>query len=198
MLPPLTEREICLYDRHYSLLQEWNERTNLVSRASIQDAFSIHYVDSLWVSQTVRKYLSETLDLFDIGSGAGFPGIIAAIHLDNVNCHLFERSQKKLAFLSHSVVNLDLKNVSIQGEFLKKPKQRGVFTARAVAPREEIIKLVSTVASKGSFFLSQVGVQGEQANPLRAGKLPIQWIETVDYELPQNRGPRRIHVYCFT
>src|SRR3989344_969726 len=94
-----TEAEREKYQLHFKLLLEWNERMALVSRKSIERSFQQHYADSIWTSNFARSYCDGRL-VYDLGSGAGFPGIIFAIRYPELRVTLFERSKKKQLFLT--------------------------------------------------------------------------------------------------
>lgn len=130
----------CL-DLHHQLLAKWNQRINLVSRASLPDAWHRHFVDSaqLWRHRppTARRWL-------DLGSGAGFPGlVIAAIAADeapDLHVTLVESDQRKAAFL-HTVIaaaGLPATVIAARIEALA-PQDADVLSARALAPLETLL-----------------------------------------------------------
>lgn len=80
---------------YHALLLKWQARVNLVGPDTIPDAWSRHFLDSL---QLLRHLPSLDIDLMDIGTGAGFPGMVLAI-AGVKNVHLVESDQKKMTFL---------------------------------------------------------------------------------------------------
>ena len=82
--------------RHYSELLRWSRRLNLVSRADLESVVERHYADSLSGLALVPSGLERALD---IGSGAGFPGLVLAAALPDVTFFVVEARQRKWAFL---------------------------------------------------------------------------------------------------
>ncbi len=87
------------------LLLDWNRRVNLVSRK--ETAPWIHLQDSLWFASR----LPQAQKLVDIGTGAGFPGLVTALARPDLKVTLVEPQQKKQAFLEAAVAALGLPNV---------------------------------------------------------------------------------------
>ncbi len=93
-----------------NMLIEWNEKMNLTS---ITDEYQIivkHFIDSL----ECTKYIKENDNIIDIGTGAGFPGIVIAIWFEGkVNITLLDSTNKRLIFIDEVIKALDLKNINI-------------------------------------------------------------------------------------
>ena len=121
------------------LLKEWSTKMNLVAPSTLSDIQNRHIKDSAQLA----KYIPKNVKIIDLGSGAGFPGVVLAILGWNVTC--IESIKKKTLFLSELKNKLDLPNLTIINDrienFLsKKPVNAGdfVFTARAFAPLVKI------------------------------------------------------------
>ena len=117
------------------LLKEWSTKMNLVAPSTLTDIQNRHIKDSAQLA----KYIPKDVKIIDLGSGAGFPGVVLAILGWNVTC--IESIGKKTKFLSELKQKLDLKNLTIVNDrienFLSKtPVKTGnfIFTARAFAP----------------------------------------------------------------
>ena len=101
---------------YLGLLQKWNRAINLVSKASLEDPWRRHFLDSaqLWpIIQEVRAGLGQAQDplrLVDLGSGAGFPGLVLAILareiLPESRVILVESDQRKAQFLAQAIREL--------------------------------------------------------------------------------------------
>ena len=118
---------------HVDLLRDWSARHNLVSRRSLDDVWRRHVWDSAQLAAFVPQNATKIVDL---GSGAGFPGLVlAALLRDRVSVTLYEATRKKAEFLEHAAramrLNVDVRNMRIEDES-KQPFD--VVTARAVAP----------------------------------------------------------------
>src|ERR1700735_2435210 len=79
---------------YVNLLKKWQAKINLISNSTILDVWKRHIIDS----GQLMKYLSESENVIDIGSGAGFPGMVLAI-LGIKNMTLVESDSRKAAFL---------------------------------------------------------------------------------------------------
>ena len=94
---------------YHKLLIEKNKKLNLISKNTEKSIFSRHFKDSA----QIYDLLDKKLDIIDIGSGAGFPGIIVKILMDNENLNgniiLIEKSPKKSNFLRDLCIKLNLK-----------------------------------------------------------------------------------------
>ena len=116
------------------ILRVWNMRRNLVSRASLEEVWHRHVLDS---AQLVSLIPQNARTLVDIGSGAGFPGLVLAIMLrDRLAVTLFEATGKKAEFLRSVADRLALTNVEVRAERVEDAPRRkvDVVTARACAP----------------------------------------------------------------
>ncbi len=102
---PLLENRL---QAHLALLLDWNTRVNLISRK--ERAPWIHLQDSLWFASRVPRGQS----LVDIGTGAGFPGLVTALARPDLRVTLVEPQQKKQAFLEAAVAALGLGNVTLR------------------------------------------------------------------------------------
>jgi len=126
--------------KYENLLKEWSTKMNLVAPSTLTDVQNRHIKDSAQLA----KYLPTDANIIDLGSGAGFPGVVLAIMGWNVTC--IESIGKKTNFLLALKNELDLPNLTIINDrienFLSKtPVKAGnfVFTARAFAPLIKIL-----------------------------------------------------------
>ncbi len=144
-----TEEKFIKYEK---LLKEWSEKMNLVAPSTLSDIQTRHIHDSAQLA----KYLPHDINIIDLGSGAGFPGVVLAVLGWNVTC--IESIGKKTRFLAALKQELDLPNLTIINDRIenylsKTPVKTGdfVFTARAFAP---LIKILDyTHKTKCQLFL---------------------------------------------
>jgi 16S rRNA (guanine527-N7)-methyltransferase len=123
-------------------LREWNERLNLVSDASMADVWRRHIWDS---AQLIPMIPRGTKTIVDLGSGAGFPGLVLAILLADrpgITVHLVESIQKKCRFLEAVIAatGAPAQVHNMRAEDLKGLKA-DVVTARALAPLNPLFRL---------------------------------------------------------
>lgn len=150
------------------LLEDWNARHNLVSESSLPDLWQRHILDS---AQLVPLIPDGAKTLADLGSGAGFPGLVLAVLLaGRVNVSLFEATKKKCEFLQAVATRLAL-DVAIRNERMEaaKPEAFDVVTARACAPLTKLLGYAQYFAGKSTVCLFLKG-QSVDAELTEAGK----------------------------
>jgi len=124
--------------RYADLLRDWNARHNLVSPKSLEDLWRRHFWDSAQLAPLVPEQAGT---LADLGSGAGFPGLVLAELLRNrVRVTLHEATAKKCTFLSAAAEAMDLP-VTVENRRMEDlpAKPFDVITARACAPLPKLL-----------------------------------------------------------
>jgi 16S rRNA (guanine527-N7)-methyltransferase len=126
--------------RYVDLLREWNARVNLVSRLSLDDAWRRHVLDS---AQLFPLIPGKARNVVDLGSGAGFPGLVLAI-LGAPEVHLVESDVRKCAFLREAA-RVTETAVAIHACRIEAmaPLPADVITARALAPLADLLDLAA-------------------------------------------------------
>ena len=149
-----------------SLLVEYNSHTNLVSNADPEILANDHILDSLALVPEVHEVLeneSVPPKLIDIGTGAGFPGLILAIVLEDVEFTLVDSVAKKTRFVADCAEELSLNNVEVitgraeeLGHDAAFREQYGAATARALGASSTIMELaMPLLAVGGALFLQK-------------------------------------------
>ena len=134
------------------LLKDWNARHNLVSAASLDDLWRRHFWDSAQLAPLIPAGATR---LADLGSGAGFPGLVLAVLLQgNVAVSLFEATAKKCAFLRAAADRMGVP-VVIENTRMESWRRRefDVVTARACAPLPKLLGYAHNFAAKGAVCL---------------------------------------------
>ena len=170
MLQPLTEsafaektnvsRETLRRFRSYAdLLVNWQASINLVSENTLKDLWRRHIWDSVQLARFIPK---SPCVITDLGSGAGFPGLLLSIFLDT-EVNLVDSSGKKIAFLREAARVTDANVVLHQGriENLLLPKS-DLVTARALAPLDKLLDLAAPVLSPSGRCLFLKGARAEE------------------------------------
>ena len=124
---------------YFNLLKEWNSRMDLTAVTDDEEMLDKHFIDSLTVLKT--GILSETGKMIDVGTGAGFPGMVLAMACPKLSVTLLDAQQKRLAFLEHVARETDTRNTGMiharAEDGARKPEMREQFdfaVARALAP----------------------------------------------------------------
>ena len=125
-------------DIYANLLLRWNRRINLVGRHTEASLWERHFADSLQLAPLLPPGTSTGVDL---GSGAGFPGLVLAI-ASGVHFHLIEADQRKAAFLREVAAAVSA-NVVVHASRAEDAEIGivDVVTARAVAPLKQLLRL---------------------------------------------------------
>lgn len=126
-------------DTYAALLEKWNPRINLVSRATLRDLWHRHFLDSAQLADLIP---SGPTIWADIGSGGGFPGLIVALIRPDTEMTLVESDQRKAAFLNTVIraTNAPAKVISRRIEDAA-PLNADVISARALAPLKDLLSL---------------------------------------------------------
>ncbi len=151
-------------EEYIKLIQKWNSRINLVSRNSTFDSLVLHTLDCL---DLLYKFNHKPKNLFDVGSGAGFPGMVMAI-AGMENMCLIEPDLKKATFLEFVKRNL-LINVEIRNIRVEKIENMIVDTivSRAVTSTSKLIGLCDKIIdAKTKVLLMKSNTQLEELNEL--------------------------------
>ena len=106
--------------KYFNELQNFNKVLNLVSSKTLVHADAVHFSDSILACQLVYDKLNKNKDLYDIGSGNGFPGLIYAVLYPEQSIVLVDSDQRKCEFLRHVMARLGLRRVSIKNTCLKR------------------------------------------------------------------------------
>jgi len=155
------------------LLVKWNPRINLVSPDSIPNLWSRHIADS---AQLLRFIPQNTPNLLDVGSGAGFPGLVLAI-MGATGVHLVESDQRKCAFLREAA-RVSGVPVTVHAERIEKvpPFEAAVVTARALAPLAKLLDWTAPFRADSTIclFLKGLAVEGELTEACKQWTMGIE------------------------
>lgn len=128
--------------KYEELLLKWSKVINLVAPSTLADAKNRHFIDS---TQIIPLIPAEAKTLFDIGSGAGFPGMVIAIECPNISVHMIESDTKKCSFLStisrETNTPVIIHNRRIESVDSLDGVKPDVITARALASLSELLAL---------------------------------------------------------
>src|ERR1700749_1401076 len=121
------------------LYREWNEKINVISRKDMDNFYELHVLHSLSIATQFE--FKKDMEVMDLGSGGGFPGIPLAIFFPETHFHLVDSINKKLNVVRAVMEALDLKNVTVQHTRAEeiKNKKFDVAVSRAVAPLKDLL-----------------------------------------------------------
>lgn len=161
----LTEVQLQQLNQFYELLVEWNKKINLTRITNIDDVYLKHFYDSITICKVINLY--ERSNLCDIGTGAGFPGLVLKIIFPNLNVTLIDSLNKRVNYLNDVISKLSLKNIEaihIRGEdYARKNYEKfDIVTARAVANLKELSEIcLPLVKVNHSFIAMKANIDDE-------------------------------------
>lgn len=185
---------------YFNLLVQWNEKFNLTTIIQEKDVYLKHFYDSICIVKT-NLIKNENIKLCDLGTGAGFPGIVIKIFFNEINVVLIESSTKKCEFLNTVIKTLNLKDIKIvndRAEIYGKTNKEifDIVTCRAVSDLRIILELSIPLLKVGGYFLPlKSNIEEELKKSESTLKLLDSTLErVVSYELPVENSKRNIPV----
>lgn len=162
---PLTDGQLGQLDQYARLLVEWNEKINLTAITDRQEIAVKHFLDSLSLLHFVPP--EQNAVVLDVGSGAGFPGMVLRIARPDLRLTCMDGTQKRIHFLSELAAALGLQEVvclhARAEEAGRDPALRETFdyvTARAVANLHALVEYCLPFVKPGGKFVAMKGPDG--------------------------------------
>ena len=195
----LTENQLDKFKKYADFLLEYNKTTNLTAIRNIEGVYLKHFYDSLLVLDDSLVDFSKVNSLIDVGTGAGFPGVVIKIMYPNIKVTLIDSNNKKTTFLKELVNLLELEDVSIVNgraeDFVKTNRQKyDVSIARAVSELRIISELCLPLTKVGGYFIA---LKGNYVDEIKAAsdaiKILNSEIESIkEKQLPIEKSYRSI------
>lgn len=190
-----TEKQQKQLEKFYELLIEWNQKINLTRITSKEEVYLKHFYDSLTLNRVVD--LKNTNNLCDIGTGAGFPGIVLKIIFPNIKITLIDSLQKRVNYLNIVIKELGLEKIEAihtRGEDFK--GNFDVVTSRAVANIEKLVNYTMHLVAKDGIFVAMKGDIANELTPEVEQKLNKKYkiIKIEKFLLPLEESKRSLVV----
>ena len=179
------------------ILTDWNARHNLVAKSTLPDLWSRHFWDSAQLAPLIP---GAAHSLADLGSGAGFPGLVLAALRPDLAVTLHEATTKKCAFLQFAAERMGIP-VTVQNARLEDlpPSRFDVITARALAPLPQLLGYAQNFAGPNSVCLflkgQNVGVELTEAHKywnIKTSQVPSQTDPSAAIVVVRELGPRHV------
>ena len=181
--------------KFYHLLISWNEKINLTRITSENEVYLKHFYDSLTITKVID--LNKVNTLCDVGTGAGFPGIVLKIVYPKLKITLVDALQKRVNYLNEIIKELDLSDIVAihsRGEDLK--EKYDIVTARAVANITKLLNYTMHLVEENGVFIAMKGNITEELTPAVqkaiSKKYSIEKIE--EFYLPYENSQRSLVV----
>lgn len=197
----LTENQYEQFQKYFELLAEWNEKMNLTAITDESGVALKHFADSLSLLNFVD--IPQNSTLADVGTGAGFPGVVLKIARPDIKLTLIDSLNKRLVFLNEVCAQLGIEAELIHSraeDGARDEKLRENFdfaVSRAVARMNVLSEYCLPYVKVGGAFCAMKGAQAneefkESLNAINTlgGKLEKKYF----FELPENGGERAIAV----
>ena len=191
----VTEEKLTELNKFYKLLVDWNRKINLTRIIEEQDVYLKHFYDSLTITKVVD--LNEEKTLCDVGTGAGFPGIVLKIFYLNLKVTLIDSLEKRIKYLNEVIKELNLQNIEAihsrgedyQGSF-------DIVTSRAVANIEKLLTYTMHLVKKNGLFIAMKGNIDKEITPEIEKKISKKYqIVTINkFCLPKENSNRSLVV----
>ena len=189
----LNEKQINDLHLYHEVLLKWSRQINLISKGDISFLIERHYIPSIYnLKYLINNKIENENTILDIGTGAGFPGIVLSIYFYNNVC-LLDSSRKKSLFLKNAISKISGNQTvfcsRVEEETFMKSHHFDIIVARAVAPVSKLAKLVWPVMNKNGYLLTLKGdnyqseIEKQDVLTIKITELdPIQeWTEYAPY-----------------
>ena len=177
-------------------LLEYNKHTNLTAIKQKEEVYLKHFYDSLTLTKIIKL---DKQTLLDVGTGAGFPGLVLAIVYPNLKVTLIDSNNKKIKFLNICIEKLNIKNVKIINsraeDYVRTMREHyDIVTSRAVAELKILLELNIPALKVGGIFIGmKANIKEELLNATTAlEKLKAEIKEIIEFELPKEAGKRTL------
>ena len=193
----LSNKQLEQLDIYYKLLMEWNNKINLTRITLEKDVYLKHFYDSLTLSKAID--LRKDFTLCDVGTGAGFPGIVLKIVFPNLNITLVDALLKRTNFLNEVIKELGLKNIkAIHTRAEDYARLHGeefdIVTCRAVSKLSNLLLYCAPLMKKNGYFIAMKANCEEEIKEslsiLKRKQLKIENI--IEFNLPIENSHRTI------
>ncbi len=194
----IDEKKLNQLHAYYELLVEYNKVMNLTGITEEKDVYLKHFYDSLTLARIYSFDKDESL--CDVGTGAGFPGIVLKILYPNLHITLVDSLNKRIEFLKIVIEKLNLQKIEVVSaraeEYAKSHRdQFDIVTARAVAPLSTLLEYSIPMLKVGGYFLPMKGTVSFEEENTQAFSLLNAQIEKKDcFLLPKENSHRTLYV----
>lgn len=194
----IKEEQLQQFELYYRLLTEWNKKINLTAITDPQGVAVKHFADSISVLHFIS--IPQSARVLDVGTGAGFPGVVLKIMRPDIQLTLLDSLKKRFLFLDDLLSQLNLKAEFIQGraedygQDINLRESFDLVVSRAVAQLNMLSEYCIPFVRLSGYFVSFKGNKLEEADNAKSAiqKLggKIKTIHT--FELPFDGGSRSL------
>ena len=195
----LTDKQLWQLNKYYELLVFWNQKINLTRIVEEKDVYLKHFYDSITLCKVID--LNKRISLCDIGTGAGFPGIVLKIVFPSLSIVLIDALKKRINFLNIVIKELGLKDIEAyhkRGEDYARINREkfDVVTSRAVSSLDVLSEICLPLCNVNGFFIAMKGNCDEEITSSKTiiSKLNSEIKEIKRFVLPIEESNRTLVV----
>lgn len=197
----LTPKQEQALDTYYKLLISYNNNVNLTAITKEEDVYLKHFYDSLTLFKGID--LKENLKICDLGTGAGFPGLVLKIVFPNLSITLVDSLEKRIKFLDLVIKELELKNIKTVHSRIEEFKEIEAFdvvVSRAVSKINILLELGCRIPKVNGLF---VFMKGNILEELKSAKNALKVLnysleKIINFKLPIEESERNIVILKHT
>ena len=193
----ITDKQLRDLDTYYHFLVEENEKYNLTNITEESAVYLKHFYDSLTITKIINL---NNQYICDIGTGAGFPGMVLKIIFPNLKIDLLDATTKKCDFLNQLINKLELKNINVINDraelYSRKNREKyDIVTSRAVAPLKHLLEYsIPLLKIDGKFIALKSNITDELQNIGNYyKKLSLKNEKIIEFKLPKELSKRTIY-----
>ena len=193
----ITNDQLKQLEEYYNLLIEWNKVMNLTGITEKEEVYLKHFYDSLTIAKVID--LDAVENLCDVGTGAGFPGLVIKILFPNLQVTLVDSLNKRINFLNEVINKLKLQKVNtihtrIEEFGIKNREKYDIVIARAVAQLNILLEYCIPITKVDGYFIAMKGNCLEEINNSKNAfdKLNCHIEECNSFNLPIENSNRTI------
>lgn len=194
----VTDQQLEQLESYYKLLIEYNKVMNLTGITEKEAVYLKHFYDSLTIARVYD--LNRVRTLCDVGTGAGFPGIVLKIIYPHLEVTLVDSLNKRIEFLKVVIQKLGLQKIEVISKRAEDYARENldyfdVVTARAVAPLSMLLEYCIPLLKVGGYFIPMKGLVKREEEETQAFTLLHTKIEKIDnFLLPKENSNRTLYL----
>ncbi len=196
----LTETQLLQLEIYYEMLVEYNKIMNLTGITEHDEVFLKHFYDSLTIVKIID--LNTVESFCDIGTGAGFPGLVIKICFPKLKVTLLDSLNKRVEFLKAVIQKLNLKDIEVvharaEEYALSHRSEFDVTTARAVAHTSILLEYAIPMTKVEKYFIAMKANVEEELKEIDNAlkKLSTKLIQKEEFLLPLENSKRTILLF---
>lgn len=194
----LTSTQEKQLEMYYNLLIEWNNKMNLTGITERNSVYLKHFYDCITLIKAID--LTKNLKIVDVGTGAGFPGLVLKIVFPNLDVVLVDALNKRINFLNHVIESLKLENIEAIHDRIENYAKNNLevfdlVTCRAVAKLNIISELCLPLAKVNGYFIPMKATIEDEISDTKYLEVLKSKVESViTFNLPIENSVRNLIV----